>query len=83
MEGLAPVKDTGELDRLAEAARIADEALDRMSALKLADRLTEVEFGRALDFEMRRLGPAGPSFETIVASGPNAAKPHHRPGTAA
>ena len=25
--------------------------------------------------------PAGPSFETIVASGPNAAKPHHRPGS--
>ena len=28
---------------------------------------------------MRRLGASGPSFETIVASGPNAAKPHHRP----
>ena len=29
----------------------------------------------------RELGAAGPSFETIVASGPNAAKPHHRPGS--
>jgi Xaa-Pro aminopeptidase len=28
---------------------------------------------------MRRLGASGPSFETIVAAGPNAAKPHHRP----
>ena len=35
----------------------------------------------ALDFEMRRLGASGPSFETIVASGPNAAMPHHRPGS--
>jgi Xaa-Pro aminopeptidase len=33
----------------------------------------------ALDSEMRRLGASAPSFETIVASGPNGAKPHHRP----
>jgi Xaa-Pro aminopeptidase len=32
-----------------------------------------------LDFEIRRLGASGNSFETIVASGPNGAKPHHRP----
>jgi Xaa-Pro aminopeptidase len=30
---------------------------------------------------MRELGASGPSFETIVASGPSAAKPHHRPGS--
>jgi Xaa-Pro aminopeptidase len=29
---------------------------------------------------MRRLGAEGPSFETIVASGPNGAKPHAVPG---
>ena len=29
---------------------------------------------------MRLLGASGPSFETIVASGANAAMPHHRPG---
>jgi Xaa-Pro aminopeptidase len=28
---------------------------------------------------MRRFGASGPSFETIVAAGPNAAMPHHRP----
>jgi Xaa-Pro aminopeptidase len=28
---------------------------------------------------MRKLGAADLSFETIVASGPNGAKPHHRP----
>jgi Xaa-Pro aminopeptidase len=32
-----------------------------------------------LDTTMRRLGAAGVSFETIVASGPNGARPHHRP----
>jgi Xaa-Pro aminopeptidase len=29
---------------------------------------------------MRRLGADGPSFDTIVASGPNGAMPHHRAG---
>ena len=80
VEELRRVKDPGELDRMAEAARIADEALERVRP-RLADGLTEIEFGRLLDYTMRELGASGPSFETIVASGPNGAKPHHRPGT--
>jgi Xaa-Pro aminopeptidase len=80
VEALRRVKDDGELDRLAEAARIADAALEVMRP-RLASGLTEEAFGRALDFEMGELGATGPSFETIVASGPNAAKPHHRPGS--
>jgi Xaa-Pro aminopeptidase len=79
VEGLRRVKDAGEMARLTEAARIADLALDHLRP-QLGSGLTEEAFGRALDFEMRRLGASGPSFETIVASGPNAAKPHHRPG---
>jgi Xaa-Pro aminopeptidase len=79
VEALRAVKDESELARLAEAARIADEALDAVRG-RLAAEPTEAEFGRALDFQIRELGAAGPSFETIVASGPNAAKPHHRPG---
>jgi Xaa-Pro aminopeptidase len=80
VEGLRAVKDRTELDRLTEAARIADLALDAVRP-HLGDGLTESEFGRRLDFQMRELGAAGPSFETIVASGPNGAKPHHRPGS--
>jgi Xaa-Pro aminopeptidase len=79
VEGLRQIKDAGELARLADAARIADAALEQVRP-QLAAGLTEQAFGRALDFEMRRLGASGPSFETIVASGPNAAMPHHRPG---
>ena len=78
VEGLRQVKDPGELDRLAEAARIADEALMKVRA-RLGEGVSEVEFGLLLDFEMRRQGASEPSFETIVASGPNGAKPHHRP----
>jgi len=46
----------------------------------LAEHPTEAEFGLALDSEIRRLGADGTGYETIVAGGPNGAKPHHRPG---
>jgi Xaa-Pro aminopeptidase len=78
VERLRRVKDAAELDAMARAARAADLALAAVRPM-LAERPTEADFGRALDFEMRRQGASGPSFETIVASGPNAAKPHHRP----
>ncbi len=80
VEQLRTVKDPGELERLAGAARIADQALEYVRS-RLGDGLTEAEFGRLLDFTMREMGASGPSFETIVAAGPNAAKPHHRPGS--
>jgi Xaa-Pro aminopeptidase len=41
--------------------------------------VSEIDFAIALDFAIRRLGAEGNSFETIVASGPNGAKPHARP----
>lgn len=72
------VKDAGELDRIARAAGAADAALAAVQPL-LAEGPTEVEFAAALDDAMRRHGADGPGFETIVASGPNGAKPHHRP----
>ncbi len=78
IEDLRKVKDPGEVDRMAAAAAIADAALATVRH-RLADGPTEEEFALELDFEMRRRGAAGPSFETIVASGPNGAKPHHRP----
>ncbi len=78
VEGLRRVKDAGEVARVARAAEIADAALASVRP-RLAEGPTEVDFGQALDFEIRRLGASGNSFETIVAAGPNSAKPHHRP----
>lgn len=76
--GLRLHKDDGEIDRIAAACAIADAALAEVRPL-LAEGPTEVEFGLALDTAMRRLGADDVSFETIVASGPNGALPHHRP----
>jgi Xaa-Pro aminopeptidase len=78
VEELRRVKDAAELETMARAAEVADEALARVRAL-LREGPTEAEFGLVLDTEMRRLGATSPSFETIVASGPNGAKPHARP----
>jgi Xaa-Pro aminopeptidase len=77
-EELRRIKDAGEIERMAEAARIADDALAAVLPL-LGQGVTEREVALGLDYEMRRLGADGSSFETIVASGPNGAKPHARP----
>ena len=78
VDDLRLIKDVGEVSRIEAAAAVADEALARVRP-RLLDGLTEQEFGIELDFEIRRLGAWGNSFETIVGSGPNGAKPHHRP----
>jgi Xaa-Pro aminopeptidase len=72
-------KDAGEIARIAEACRIADAALAEVAPM-LGDGLTEAEVRNRLEIRMRQLGAEGPSYETIVATGPvNAALPHHRP----
>lgn len=76
--GLRVVKDDGELDRMAAAAGIADDALAAVRH-RLREQPTEREFGAELDAAMRARGADDVSFETIVASGPNGARPHHRP----
>ena len=78
VEALRVVKDDGEIARIERACGIADAAL--ASVLPLLDEgPTESAFALALDTEMRRLGAADVSFPTIVASGPNGARPHHEP----
>lgn len=78
VEELRRTKDAGEVARIEAAADIADRALARVLPL-LVGRPTESEVAAELEHEMRRLGASGPSFATIVASGPNGAKPHARP----
>jgi Xaa-Pro aminopeptidase len=79
VEALRAVKDDGEIARIGAAAAIADAALGEVAPM-LDRGATESEFALALDVAMRRLGAEDRAFETIVASGPNSAKPHARPG---
>jgi Xaa-Pro aminopeptidase len=78
IEELRRTKDDGELSRLVRAAALADTALAEV-APTLADRPTELQVARALDRHMEDHGADEPSYETIVASGPNAALPHATP----
>ena len=72
-------KDEGEIDRMAAACRIADAALAATWPM-LFERPTEIDVRNELEARMRALGADGPSYETIVATGPrNAPLPHHRP----
>ncbi len=79
VENLRLVKDDGELARLRAAAAIADAALAATLPL-LHEFPREQDFARELDKAMFARGAEALSFETIVASGPNGALPHHRPG---
>jgi len=78
VEALREVKDEGEVARMARAAAIADAALGEVLP-QLGSGVTEAEFALALDTAMRLGGAEGTAFETIVAAGPNSAKPHHHP----
>ena len=75
-------KDDHEIALIERACSIADAALAEVAPM-LADPppgLTEAEVRNRLEMRMRELGASGPSYETIVATGPvNAALPHHRP----
>ncbi|MET0894869.1 MAG: Xaa-Pro peptidase family protein [Acidimicrobiia bacterium] len=78
VEALRQIKEPGEVARIHAACSIADDALAALLPT-LADGPTERDFALDLEVEMRRRGASGNSFDPIVASGPNAAKPHARP----
>ncbi|HKA85981.1 MAG TPA: Xaa-Pro peptidase family protein [Acidimicrobiales bacterium] len=77
VEALRLVKDAGEVARIEAACGMADAALAAVRH-RLGEGPAEAEVALELEWQMRRLGAEAPSFETIVASGPNAAMPHHR-----
>jgi Xaa-Pro dipeptidase len=78
VEALRTVKDDEEIDALAQACRISDEAL---AALLPEVRVgsTERLLARRLEWLMLELGASTISFDTIVAGGPHSAIPHHSP----
>ena len=82
VEDLRMVKDETEIALLARACAITDEAFS--AALReIVPGRTERELAVLLERAMIDLGAEAPAFDTIVASGPNGAIPHHSPGTRA
>jgi Xaa-Pro aminopeptidase len=82
VEGLRTVKDEAEIALLARACAITDAAFADVLALITPGR-TEREVAIALERAMTDHGADGVAFDSIVASGPNGAIPHHAPGSRA
>jgi Xaa-Pro aminopeptidase len=78
VERLRAVKEPEEVERIREAAKVADVAFEEVIAGRLAGR-TEREVAFELGERMYRHGATQPSFETIVAAGPHGALPHATP----
>lgn len=78
VEALRTVKDDDEIALLREACAISDRAFEDVLA-SIRPGLTEREIAHALEARMTEHGAESRAFETIVASGPGGAEPHHRP----
>ncbi|HEY2317990.1 MAG TPA: Xaa-Pro peptidase family protein [Solirubrobacteraceae bacterium] len=78
VESLRAVKDSQEIERIAEATKLADAALRQIMEQGLSGR-TEAEVATALERAMGDLGAQRPSFDTIVAAGAHGALPHAQP----
>ena len=78
VEDLRIVKDETEIGLLARACEITGAAFDEV-APRIAAGMTEREFAVLIERAMVDAGAEKPAFDTIVASGPNGAIPHHTP----
>ncbi|WP_433231514.1 M24 family metallopeptidase [Actinomadura formosensis] len=79
VEDLRRVKDEEEIALLREACAITDRAFEAVLP-EIRAGVTERAVAVALERAMVDFGAEGTAFETIVASGPNGAVPHHHPG---
>ncbi len=78
VEGLRAVKSADEIEKIRAAVQVADQAFARM-VQQLRSGMTEQDVAWVLRAEMHALGAEGVAFESIVAAGPDGAKPHYRP----
>lgn len=78
IENLRIVKEIPEIESLQRAIDIGDQAFNTIGP-NIEAGMTERQIAWDLEKVMRDLGADSVSFDLIVAAGPNAALPHHRP----
>jgi Xaa-Pro aminopeptidase len=78
VEELRMVKDDTEIALLIRACTITSSAFDEV-APQIVAGMTERELAVLIERAMIEAGAEAPGFDTIVASGPNGAIPHHTP----
>jgi Xaa-Pro aminopeptidase len=78
IEKMRAVKTEKELNLMRASTRLNEEVFQSVYNT-IEPGMTEREIALALDLTMREMGAEGPSFDTIVAFGTNAARPHAVP----
>jgi Xaa-Pro aminopeptidase len=78
VESLRRKKDPQELAVMRKAAILAGDVLEGVLKL-LKPGVRESEISAEIEYQMKKRGASGPSFESIVAFGKRAALPHARP----
>jgi len=77
VERLREIKSPEEIKKIARAAVIATDAL-RFIKRHISAGAREIEIAGEIERFIRYKGAEGPSFDIIVASGPNSSYPHHK-----
>ncbi|MDR9856175.1 Xaa-Pro peptidase family protein [Paenibacillus sp. VCA1] len=72
-------KSPEEIKRMKHAMDLIEEVL-RQGLKSVKTGVTEIEIVAELEYLMKKLGAQGPSFDTMVLSGPKTALPHGTPG---
>jgi len=78
IEGMRAVKSDDEIEKIKKALDIAERGM-KVARDFIKDGATEIEIAAAAEGAMRLSGAEWFSFNSIVASGPNPAKPHFSP----
>ncbi|WP_151732939.1 M24 family metallopeptidase [Paenibacillus tengchongensis] len=80
LRSLRAKKTPEEVRRMKHAAELVEEVL-RQGLAHVKAGVSEIELVAELEYLMKKAGAAGPSFDTMVLSGPNTALPHGVPGS--
>jgi len=78
VESLRTVKEPGEIELITKAVEITDNALEYIEDI-IHVGMSEKEVAWEIEKFLREKGSQTPSFDIIVASGPNSALPHAKP----
>jgi len=78
VEPLRSIKDPDELQRIIGALRVTEKAFQEVLE-QLSPGMTERQVASMIESAMTASGAQGTAFDSIVASGPNAALPHAVP----
>jgi len=79
VEGLREVKATAEVAVMRQALALTEAVFQEVAAF-LRPGLSERQVAWEIERRLMEQGAEGLAFHPIVAAGPNAARPHHRPG---